>query len=69
VTTRIIAETIEVRAREPDPPRRFLPDPGDIREIAHIAQPWVSQLEIPYVYEGERRLLRIFPGGWWDSPA
>jgi hypothetical protein len=62
-----VVQTIEVRGRDPEPRRRFLPDPADIVDIAHIAQGMAVLVDIPYRYHGTRRRLRIFPGGWWDS--
>jgi len=65
----LVTETgpLFVPGREVPPPRSLLPDPTDIVEIAHVAQRFVVRADIPYRYGPTRRLLRIFPGGWWDS--
>ena len=67
--TALAQDTVTVKAREPAPPRRFLPEPTDIVAIARLAQEQTRQATIAYTYEGEPRKLRIFAGGWWDAPA
>jgi hypothetical protein len=65
--TAVTAETITVRAREQEPPRRFLPDPADMVAAAHIAQAITTHADITYRHGQTRRILRIFPGGWVDT--
>lgn len=63
-------ETITVKARDPDPPRGFLPEPTDLIAIGRIAWQLAERADIHYTTPwGERRRLRVFAGGWWDSPA
>jgi hypothetical protein len=61
------SQQLVVPGGEPPPPRRFLPDAADIREVARIAQQLATVAEIPYRYGPTRRILRVFPGEWWDS--
>lgn len=59
---------VHVKARE-IVPREFLPDPADLAAIARLARDLCPQSStIPYTYDGERRQLSVFPGGWWDEP-
>ena len=62
-------EWLVVPARGPAPARRFLPEPADMVAVARIAQGFTSRATITYRYEGERRELRVFPGGWWERPV
>ena len=73
MTTTFLSEApsdleVRVKARELTP-RRFLPEHGDVVAIANLARQFTTQATIPYRYQGELRQLRIFPGGWWDSPV
>lgn len=67
MTTTSPSEVV-VKAREPAPPRRWLPEPSDIVEIAHVAQQLTHEATIQYRYGFGRRELYVCRGGWMDRP-